>query len=182
MSVGGLALSTGCTSTNPSAEPEATVTVTEQLTTTATVTATPSGDSSAATSGEAVAALPTVMSLDRSGQLYFRTPSGNIECWLSRFDGSPSVTCIAAEKGYQDPVDFGCELDVVPAFILTDDGARYGSCQGDIIGVPGERVLAYGTAAENGSITCGSQETGVTCVDVETGDGFTVSREQYTIF
>lgn len=122
------------------------------------------------------------MSLNRSGQLYFRTPSGNIQCWLGRFAGSPSVACVPAEKGYQDPVDFGCELDVVPAFILAQDGAHYGSCQGDVVGIPGQRVLAYGTAAESGSIKCGSQETGVTCVDADTGHGFMVSRERYTIF
>lgn len=70
----------------------------------------------------------------------------------------------------------------MPAFVLGNGGAHYGSCQGDIVGVPGKRVLQDGTVAESGPIQCASQKAGMTCVRADTGHGFTVSREHYTIF
>jgi hypothetical protein len=187
--LGALTFITGCTSSQPTSE-ESSGTVTKRVTKTATVTVTPSANpttspspSSTTNSGsDAVTVLPTAVSLRRSPELYFRSPSGNIQCWLRRFEGSPSATCVPTEKDYEDPVDFGCELDVVPEFFLDHDGAHYGDCRGDVVGIPGQRVLAYGTAAENGSIKCGSLETGVTCVDADTGHGFKVSRASYTMF
>jgi hypothetical protein len=55
-------------------------------------------------------------------------------------------------------------------------------CHGDTVVEPGAPVLAYGKSSRQGSITCVSADTGVTCTQRPGGHGFLISRERYRIF
>ena len=49
------------------------------------------------------------------------------------------------------------------------------------MGAAGE-PLAYGEAITAGPMRCESAESGMTCRDVGTGHGFSISREAYQLF
>jgi len=42
------------------------------------------------------------------------------------------------------------------------------------------KVLAYGQRLTVGGVTCTSRRTGVTCIDQQTGHGFTAAREAFS--
>jgi hypothetical protein len=113
----------------------------------------------------------------------FKTPSGNIHCAYDDNDGRAYVRCDI--KSYTSTVrkrPADCDLDWGYAFAI---GARdkRGSilCAGDTVMNPDAEALAYGTSWKRKGITCGIEETGVTCAN-RRGHGFFVSRAEQRVF
>jgi hypothetical protein len=111
------------------------------------------------------------------GPRAFRSPSGNIGCYLD----STGARCDIAERSWEPPpADQPCELDYGQGIGLDADGAAF-VCAGDTTLGAGA-ALAYGSSARRGSFLCESAEAGITCTDTASGRGFTLSREAYEIF
>jgi hypothetical protein len=69
--------------------------------------------------------------------------------------------------------DFGQDIGLPPG------GAPSFVCAGDM--VQGE-PLQYDQSMRAGALQCDSPESGVTCHDVNTGRGFSLSCEEYVLF
>jgi hypothetical protein len=55
-------------------------------------------------------------------------------------------------------------------------------CAGDTTIGRDSEPLAYGDAITAGPLRCESAQSGITCRDVESGQGFSISREAYQLF
>lgn len=109
----------------------------------------------------------------------FKTPSGNIECAY----GFRTMECRIAEHKWPaaaQPDD--CDLAWFGNEVSLDSTAWHGICRGDVGLVAdagsGKPELPYGTSNSTGDITCTSEETGLACTNVDTGAGFTLSRDR----
>jgi len=110
------------------------------------------------------------------GPRHFRTPSGNIGCYL---DAGGARCDISRRSWNPPPAPASCELDYGQGLTLGRDGAGF-VCAGDTtLGAPA--ILPYGAAAQRGSFRCESEEAGVTCTDVGGAAGFFISRQSYRI-
>ena len=116
-------------------------------------------------------------------EFYFKTPSDNIHCGYDDNDGKAYVRCDI--KSYtpttrKRPAD--CDLDWGFAFAIGAKDKR-GSilCAGDTVINPQAEALAYSTNWKRKGITCGIEETGVTCTN-RRGHGFFVSRAEQRVF
>lgn len=113
----------------------------------------------------------------------FKTPSDNIYCAYYDNDGKALVRCDI--KSYtpttrKRPAD--CDLDWGYAFEIAV-GNKRGTiiCGGDTVISPEAETLPYGTLWKRKGITCGIEETGVTCTNRK-GHGFFVSRAKQRVF
>ena len=99
----------------------------------------------------------------------FRSPSGNIECWM--YDGSnpnyrpPGVGCMSGTppRSVILAADGGLEIDSIPFACGCDE--------------PTPQPLAYGRQITAGRFRCLSQSTGVMCTLVRSGRGFLINRD-----
>jgi hypothetical protein len=109
--------------------------------------------------------------------VWFRTPSDNIGCQMT----VTSATCDLLERSWEPPPrPADCELDYGQGVFV--DGDRSGmTCAGDTQFVPDAPVLQYGSGWVLGSVRCTSAQDGVTCVNMATRRGFTVSRDRYEL-
>lgn len=155
-------------------------TVTETTTSVSTVTeettetVEPAGEEESASDGKAP---PADIVVDESAA--FATPTGNTECFIDK----ASVRCDIAEREWESPkAPPDCELDYGQGLALSAGGAAELVCAGDTVLGSGGQELAYGQSIAAGLLRCESSESGVTCRDVETGRGFTLSRESYELF
>jgi hypothetical protein len=111
----------------------------------------------------------------------FSSPTGNIGCVIEPL----SVRCDIAERSWeppQPPAD--CELDYGQGVTLQAGGTAELVCAGDTtLGAAGpDASLPYGESIAAGLLRCESSRSGIGCRDVETGRGFTISREGYELF
>lgn len=144
------------TESSPSTTEE---TSTDEATTTAT--------EETPTSGEDVAA-PTS----------FASPTGNIGCVLE----PRAVRCDIAERDWEPPPPpRDCELDYGQGITLETGTAPEFVCAGDTVLGAGEE-LPYGETSSAGLLRCESEQSGITCLDAESGRGFTLSRAGYELF
>jgi hypothetical protein len=136
----------------------------------------------------AVGACVLVSAATASASLvHFRSPSGNINCYL----GATFADCLVRRNTWpRKPVKpRSCDLDFNPAEIAVSAGRlTIGACRGDVgplCGLGNDRcvVLAYGRSATRGPLRCESSPAGVTCRFV-TGRrrGFTIAREGYRLY
>lgn len=108
-----------------------------------------------------------------SSQTSFRSPSGNIHCFLTS-DATVQCWVLSAPcKGY---------LGATYAYSWAFDASRRPSrfCPGDF--VRGSRVLGYGKSLRLAGNRCVSEKKGVTCIRLSSGRGFFLSRERQRIF
>ncbi|MBI9115054.1 hypothetical protein [Sanguibacter suaedae] len=109
----------------------------------------------------------------------FASPSGNIVCQVSSTGASCGIVSLATEPA---PVP-GCDGTVGHVVEVTGDGVSV-PCVGpaDQPAAPpaGTQQLAYGSSLAVGPYSCDSTETGVTCTDTATGQGFTLARAGIT--
>ena len=107
----------------------------------------------------------------------FRTPTGNIGCAYSWFDGeSPYLRCdIRSGLVPRPPKPKGCILDWGYGYQLRSVGKAWSFCAGDTALDPRARVLAYGSRWSRGGFTCVSRAAGLTCRN-GSGHGFFMSR------
>lgn len=103
----------------------------------------------------------------------FQTPSGNIFC---RMDEG-GARCDISEKIYEPPYrPASCSLDWGNSLAVGSTGPGEVLCAGDTVKDPSAPVLGYGQASTVGSITCTVEESGVSCDNEATGNGFTLSK------
>jgi len=114
-----------------------------------------------------------------TSQLQFNSPSGNISCAI--YDGG-GIECRIVQFTYALPPDSGCELDVVPVFLVGSAGrGRFGACVGDALDRT-PYTLPYGTATVVGESVCLSLESGMTCWNTISGHGFRAARESFDLY
>jgi hypothetical protein len=108
----------------------------------------------------------------------FTSPSGNIGCVIDR----SSVRCDIRDRDWQPPkAPADCDLDYGQGIALDAGAAPDFVCAGDTTLDSGD-ALPYGQSIQGGLLLCESEESGVTCRDIETGRGFTISKQQYELF
>ena len=172
----------GCSSPSDSSGPSDTATV--SVTTTQTVRSTSSPEASKATPGRSTSQdgnSSQILRAPTQGAKYFKTPSGNITCFLLSYDVR-SVDCVVQEQDFADPPrPADCNLDWAPQFTL-GGASSYGACRGDVDGTPTDTVLGYGGKAVDGPITCRSEVSGLSCTNDKTSHGFTISRATYRLY
>ena len=108
----------------------------------------------------------------------FTSPTGNIGCYIDR----ESVRCDIAERSWEPPkAPASCKLDYGQGIELSAGGAAAFVCAGDTALQAGD-PQPYGESIGAALLRCESTEAGITCRDVESGRGFSLSREGYEIF
>jgi hypothetical protein len=108
----------------------------------------------------------------------FQTPSGNILC--SVVDGT--ATCRVIDHTYALPPRGDCaEPGWGNSVWLSQGKAPFLPCDteqpGEYHGMPARMTLDYGQTQSAGTMSCDSEQSGVTCADSSTGHFFTVSRD-----
>lgn len=99
----------------------------------------------------------------------FRTPSGNIICWMYEVTDS------------SEPSQLECAvLSAAKTWVLpqTERVAVFPEVKTDTTAP----VLAYGRHWSSNSLNCDSRRNGLTCRDDKTGHGFFLSREKQRVF
>jgi len=173
-----LALLAGCgdeESTQPSTVTE-TVSASTATEASATTDSTESTEGTDSTEGEDGAAPPADRTVkELTG---FTSPSGNIGCYIDR----GTVRCDIAERDWEPPeAPADCELDYGQGISMDAGGAPAFVCAGDTA-LEGGPPLDYGESIAAGLLRCESEQSGMTCRDIETGRGFTLSQERYELF
>jgi len=108
----------------------------------------------------------------------FTSPSGNIGCYID----PTYVRCDINERSWSPPPPPpGCDLDYGQGIAMEPGGAADLVCAGDTA-LGGGSPLPYGQSIGAGVLRCASAETGMTCNDVTTGRGFSLSKEGYQLF
>lgn len=156
---------------------------------TVTVTSTPAGSSSAtskptnqgAPAPTSSPATPAPASSSPPLHLTtFQAPSTNIGCVLA----GGTARCDIRSRSWSPParpascpsvVDFGQGVEVGKS------GSAAFVCAGDTALNPGGSVLAYGQDSRVGPFLCQSRTSGLTCMNTNTGHGFTLSLQRYSL-
>ena len=144
-------------------------TVTETETTTASTSTTTEGEEG-----------PPPADVQVSGQTGFSSPTGNIGCLITK----RQVRCDVSERDWKPPkrpADCPAEVDYGQGIQLRAGGTPEFVCAGDTV-LGGGDELAYGQSIAAGLLRCESEESGMSCRDVESGRGFTLSKESYELF
>lgn len=116
---------------------------------------------------------PTVPPTEPPTPVSFTSPSGNIMCNAS----AAFVSCYISEKNWEIDAPAGCDFDWGHEINILAGGGRaeYG-CYSDFSWNPGAPPLPYGESLTLGTLSCLSEETGMTCTEIQTGAEFTLSR------
>ena len=119
----------------------------------------------------------------QSGVVGFQTPTKNINCTIYTDLSPRTLECMVSTYTGKVPTrPNDCELDWTPQADLGTTGrASLFACRGDTSWWVDAPVLAYGKTFRNGSFTCKSEKTGVTCTN-GSKRGFRVSRGSITSF
>ena len=115
-----------------------------------------------------------------SGDAAFRTPSGNIFCYLT----SGQAACGIRERTWTPPPrPADCdETNDYADHVSVESGPAAFSCGTDTPVDPNAGVLPYGQGLVIDAWRCASERSGVTCENTQTGHGFTLNRATYRLF
>jgi hypothetical protein len=124
----------------------------------------------AASEDESPSGVPTI---------YFKMPSGNIICAVSR----EAAVCEILDRRYtpEIPRPFSCQLDYGSRLSVGPQGPAQFDCYGDSMKGIADEKLAYGYEISEGPMRCLSEESGVTCEN-RAGTGFFLSVQQAQLF
>jgi uncharacterized protein len=112
------------------------------------------------------------------GPSAFRSPSGNIGCVVS---GS-YARCDIREHIWRAPQrPRSCGLDWGYALAIDRRSGGHFLCAGDTT-LGAQAVLGYGRRSQRGPFRCTSRVTGMTCRNLHSGHGFSVSRQDRRLF
>lgn len=116
----------------------------------------------------------------------FDTPSGNITCHWG-YEADDRLICFIGNRMTPPPspppdCDTASQSWAVDFVSLDADGARNGLCTGGLPIPLRGAVLPYGSALIAEPFGCLSEESGVTCIHLETERGFKVSKEAWWTF
>jgi hypothetical protein len=111
----------------------------------------------------------------------FKSPSGNIACWVADDDAG----CQVLDHTYASWPG-GCSSPAIANFSLGQGKPVELHCDSTIPGIKypatyGAPTLDYGKTYSVGVMSCDSEPAGVTCTDGSTGHFFRVSRESYEV-
>jgi len=107
----------------------------------------------------------------------FTLPSKNIGCLVT----TESARCDISEKSWKPPAKpADCKQAWGNAVTVTAEAATL-TCAGDTV-MGAAEILAYGKAAQVGDFVCTSASSGVRCTHAPSGHGFTLARQEYTVF
>ena len=114
--------------------------------------------------------------------LFFRSPSGNINCVLGTGDDA-YVRCDIAEftpSFSRPPAE--CDLDWGDSFEITVTGRKGAlGCHGDTAFSEESFTLGYDDVLIFGGFACTSERTGMSCIN-ERGHGFEISKTKQRVF
>lgn len=108
----------------------------------------------------------------------FVSPTGNVSCMI---DADWARCDIIDHDWSPPPRPADCEFDYGQGISLAPGEQADFVCAGDTAFGPDE-VLPYGESITAGVLQCESAESGITCRDVQTGHGFSISRQAYRLF
>jgi hypothetical protein len=113
-----------------------------------------------------------------SAATFFHSPSGNIRCMIDR---TSFTRCDITERNWSPPrKPRSCEFDWGNSMGLRFRGRGHFLCVSDA--VERGRKLAYGQAIRRGRFRCRSRVSGMRCVNVRNGHGFSLSRQDFNRF
>jgi len=121
-------------------------------------------------SGGAPAPAATGSTEGVSKTVYFKSPSGNISCGLSR----RLARCDISEYSYSPPPKpQSCDFEWGGSLWVRKRASF--ECVSDTVAI-GDRVLEYGDSLRRGYKKCTSRRAGMVCRNLITGHGFRLSR------
>jgi hypothetical protein len=108
----------------------------------------------------------------------FVSPTGNVACMLD----ADWARCDIIDRDWAAPArPADCEFDYGQGISLAPREQAQFVCAGDTAFGPDE-VLPYGDSIKAGVLRCESADSGIACRDIQTGHGFSISREAYRLF
>jgi hypothetical protein len=108
----------------------------------------------------------------------FVSPTGNVSCMID----ADWARCDILDNDWSPPPrPADCEFDYGQGISLAPGEQAEFVCAGDTAFGPDE-VLPYGDSITAGVLQCESAESGITCRDVQTGQGFSISLRAYRLF
>jgi hypothetical protein len=109
-------------------------------------------------------------------EIYFRTPSRNIECSVfepRRADiGTVRCVVLSTKNRVGEPLEWTLDFWRHVEVFRTNQG---------VVGTP-VRTLAYGQTLQLGWVRCVSRKAGLTCLSRHSHHGFTLSRQRHVTF
>jgi hypothetical protein len=116
----------------------------------------------------------------------FHSPSGNIYCDMhTGDDGKSQTTCVTTAHDWVSPPrspDCATNQHWGDALSLLQGVAAFDCYYRLLPGDPAAgQILDYGQTLANGTITCESEPSGMTCTDTSTGHFFRIARESYQL-
>ena len=149
-----------------------TTTGSTETTSTASTTTTPA--SSSTTTATTTTSPPTTV----TGLTSFRSPSGNIGCYIDQ----QGARCDIGDRTWQPPPKpADCPVDWGQGIELGSDGGARFICAGDTALDPTAMVLDYGRSIAAGAVVCTSQRDGMACRHTASDHGFRLARDSYEI-
>jgi hypothetical protein len=108
----------------------------------------------------------------------FISPTGNVACLIA----ADWARCDIIDRDWSPPPKpADCEFDYGQGISVAPGERAQFVCAGDTAFGP-DAILPYGESISAGPLRCESTEAGITCRDVRTADGFSISREAYQLF
>jgi hypothetical protein len=108
----------------------------------------------------------------------FVSPSGNIGSMIA----ADQSRCDIMDRDWSPPAKpADCELDYGQGISLAPGAQAQFVCAGDTA-FGADEVLPYGESISSGVLRCESAQSWITCRDVRTGHGFSISRGAYRLF
>lgn len=134
------------------------------------------------TSAATVLAVLAPATAHADGFEFFQTPSGNIDCAMGLEDGSTLVECEISDHTWAAPArPTPCMGAFGDRISMRQGSAAKLTCHTDTVRGTGYPVLQYGRTRSLNSVTCESQQSGITCTDHGTGHFFQLSRDTYEL-
>ena len=108
----------------------------------------------------------------------FLSPTGNVACMID----ADLARCDIIDRDWSPPPQpTDCEFDYGHGISLAPGQQAQFVCAGDTAFGPDE-VLPYGDSITAGALRCESAQSWITCRDVRSGHGFSISRQAYRLF
>jgi hypothetical protein len=108
----------------------------------------------------------------------FVAPSGNVSCMID----ADWARCDIIDRDWSPPPrPADCEFDYGQGISLAPGEQAEFVCAGDTA-FGADEVLPDGQSITAGALQCESAQSGITCRDVRTSHGFSISRQAYRLF
>jgi hypothetical protein len=108
----------------------------------------------------------------------FISPTGNVAC----MNAADWTRCDIIDRDWSPPPrSADCEFDYGQGISVAPGERAQFVCAGDTAFGP-DAILPYGESISAGALRCESTEAGITCRDLRTAHGFSISREAYQLF